>query len=641
MQDHIREILGLPYKSIYSYWQHYWGHCVDVLTDTDNVSFKVLGPRMLLKDLVEELNGHGLANQDNIAYFKAQIGGLDKSDKVFNQLCHSATICLLQRLGDKTNKNSSIFLCENILATLETKKYFTLLVDWLAKTIDETTNNDHESRKKINDITHLVVAEYVAEGFVLDEIKKYATDIPGVAFAEGGCMMAAPEEYDSLKVTDYVSEAEYYKAVGEHIKNRDIYKKLGVLKNHYYEEPRKAYFIVRLNGLKGQINDNIGDINIYSPKIRQYIIGNFSLSNIEDVTIGRDYVNAAIPIDFISIERAKVYAKTKMEEVLDILMLTYRTKVPVTVATNIYAVVINGNEVSMSVSNRGDDPQMASRDEMMRYLDALDLNDVEEDGFKFLSDKHQILVSCSETLNIRLKNAAHWYTKAVSSDRDENTLLYSWFAIEGLLKVNVNTQAEMLDNAKNTNTLMVIQEFVTSIIGKRYFYNYLRSEYRFFLYRTNQNDNYFDIKEEIISKAGLNLSVGDTYRDSDFLNAILDMIDCVNDDIIKDRLSELESFYQDDSGLKNKSKQLNEDLLMIYRLRNMIVHNAALSCINIAFYAHVARYIAQQVIWYIIDKAGGEKTIDEIVLGAKLEYQVFLANFNEELKKLKKDVDYE
>lgn len=67
----------------------------------------------------------------------------------------------------------------------------------------------------------------------------------------------------------------------------------------------------------------------------------------------------------------------------------------------------------------------------------------------------------------------------------------------------------------------------------------------------------------------------------------------------------------------------------------MIVHNAALSCVNIAFYAREARYIAQQVIWYVIDHVSGEKTIDEIVIGAKLDYQVFLMNINEELRLLK------
>jgi hypothetical protein len=94
-------------------------------------------------------------------------------------------------------------------------------------------------------------------------------------------------------------------------------------------------------------------------------------------------------------------------------------------------------------------------------------------------------------------------------------------------------------------------------------------------------------------------------------------------------------FYTSDKGLKEKGHQIKEDLLMIYRLRNMIVHNAALSCVNIAFYAREAKYYAQQVIRYVIDKASGEKTIEEIVLGAKLDYQVFLINFNDELSKLK------
>ena len=69
MDARIREIFELPYKDLCTYWQHYWTRCVEKLTDKDNVSFKVVGPRMLLKDLVEELEGHGLSNQENISLF--------------------------------------------------------------------------------------------------------------------------------------------------------------------------------------------------------------------------------------------------------------------------------------------------------------------------------------------------------------------------------------------------------------------------------------------------------------------------------------------------------------------------------------------------------------------------------------------
>ena len=56
---------------------------------------------------------------------------------------------------------------------------------------------------------------------------------------------------------------------------------------------------------------------------------------------------------------------------------------------------------------------------------------------------------------------------------------------------------------------------------------------------------------------------------------------------------------------------------------------------NISFYAREAMFIAQRVIRYVIDKAGGNKTIDEIVLGAKLDYQVFMQYYDEELRQLK------
>lgn len=73
MDDQIRNIMGLPYKNLYSYWLHYWRHCIEKLMDKDNVSFIIIGPRMLLRDLVDELEGHGLSNSDNISFFREQL----------------------------------------------------------------------------------------------------------------------------------------------------------------------------------------------------------------------------------------------------------------------------------------------------------------------------------------------------------------------------------------------------------------------------------------------------------------------------------------------------------------------------------------------------------------------------------------
>lgn len=630
--------MGLPYENLLSYWQHYWSHCLEKLTDKDNVSFKMLGPRMLMQDIIDEIEGHGLSNPDNIDYFKRQIGELDKKDEIFRYLCHPMVACLLQRLGNKTNKDSSILLCKKILNRLAVKRYFTLLVDWLAETIDNIAESNYESRKKINEITHLVISEFIAEGFVPDEIKRYATDIPGVAIAEGGVVLVAPTEFDSLKAADFESEEEYYKAVYERIKNRNAHQSLEVLKYYYYITPREAFFIVRLNGLKGQIDDHIGDINIYSPKVKRYIKDGHSLSKVEEVTEDRDSVNAAIPIDFTSIEQAKVYARAKLEEVLDIMTLTYRTQAPITIATNRYSVVADGEEISMSVSVKGNDPQLFDRDEMMRYFDALDLTELKGDGFKFLTDKHEVVEMGQGVLRRRLKNAARWYSKAIAADKEVDVLLYSWFAIEGLLKVGNQTQTEIADKNKDVNSLNVIQEFVTSIICKSYFQSYLRETYRIFLYHTNLNgmyNNYYDLKDDVIDKAGLNLKAGDHYKDGAFLSAVTDLTACINDDIMRDELAEMQAFYQSDEGIKAKASHIKDDLLMIYRLRNMIVHNAALSSVNISFYAREAIYIAQRVIRYVIDHIGGNKTIEEIVLGAKLDYQVFMQNFDEELNKLK------
>ena len=630
MEDNVRKIMGRPYNDIYSYWHHYWNRCIDKLTDKDNVSFKIFGPRMILKDLTEELEGQGFFNQDNINFFKKQISELDKTDHVFHSLCHPYVVCLLQRLCEKKSVSSSIILCNNILNALEKKQYFSLLVNWLANQIDETTDSNNKTRSLINGVTHLIIAEYVAEGFAYEEIKRYATDIPDVLMSEFGKVIDAPEVFDTLKKSDYSNEEDFFAAVSELIKKRDVNIRMDVLKKYYYAPIKKAYFIVKLSGLKGQIDDYIGDINIYSPKIKRYLKDE-SISHIEAVTEDRDRVNAAIPVKFKNFAQAKECAITKLEEVLDILMLTYNTKEPVEILTNVYVIVEDGREIGSGMSAKGNDPTMSSSDESIRYLESLDVTYFRGDGFKYLSDKHHKLEVGHGALRIRLKNAAHWYSKAVASNKDVDTLLYSWFAIEGLIKVDERTKKEILDNSRDNINFRVIQNFVISIICKQFFHSYLRETYHNFLYLTIESDNYYDLSDDVISKAALNLKIGDHYRDSDFLNAIPDLIECINDDIAKDELAELREFYQNGNGLKNKASILKEDLLMIYRLRNMIVHNAALSCVNIGFYARVAKYLAKKVIQYVIDKAPGNMTIDEIVLGAKIDYQVFMANFDKEL----------
>ena len=635
MDEKTREIMGLPYNSMVSYWQHYWKHCIDKLSDKDNVSFMVVGPKLLFEDLIIELQRQGLSNQDNISYFKRHISRLDKSDSVLNSLCHPIIACLLRRLGDKVNQESCILLSQSILNTISEKGYFSLLLDWLAETVDNSSNNSYDSREKINEITHLIIADFVAKGYGINEIRRFSTDIPGVAITIGGIVESAPIEFEGIKQSDFPSRKEYYEAVSKLIKNRTIYQCVEVLKYYYYKTPQKAYVIVRLIGLKGQINDNIGDINIYSPKIKKYITNDHSITEIETLTEDRNYVNAAIPIDFVSIEQAKINAKAKLEEVLDILMLTYRTKTPIKIATNKFAVVSNGQEISMSLSNKGNDPQMASRDEMMRYLESLDLANVRKEDFKYIADKHNILEKRQGEMGRRLKNAAHWYAKASAIDKEEDVLLYSWFAIEGLLNVNSNTQMEMVDNSKNTNKLVVIQEFIESLICKSYFYSYFRDTYNYYLYLTNQRDNYFDLTQNVISEAGLNLNIGDQYRDNDFFKSVPVLMNSINDDIARDELADMHNFYQDINGLKEMGRQIKDDLLMIYRLRNMIVHNADISCVNITFYARVAKYFAQRVVSYVIDHMSGDKSIEEIVLGAKLDYQVFQENFDKELKSFK------
>jgi hypothetical protein len=96
----------------------------------------------------------------------------------------------------------------------------------------------------------------------------------------------------------------------------------------------------------------------------------------------------------------------------------------------------------------------------------------------------------------------------------------------------------------------------------------------------------------------------------------------------------LKILYTDPSTIKDYFKAVEEDVLMIYRLRNLIVHNAVISSFAVQYYSKKATYITQVVLNKLLNKNLQTKDgLDKTILQSHIDYQLFIGNIDNEIKK--------
>ncbi len=101
-------------------------------------------------------------------------------------------------------------------------------------------------------------------------------------------------------------------------------------------------------------------------------------------------------------------------------------------------------------------------------------------------------------------------------------------------------------------------------------------------------------------------------------------------------MRELSIFYEDGKCIKNKELEIKNDILLIYRLRNLISHNAVYPRYLIGFYANKVQKISSEIIRYLIEKYRKLNLgIDDILIDTISDYDEFVLNIDTELLKLK------
>ena len=625
MNPHLRKSLGLPDSTPLKFWLRYWKESVSRFTELKSLDIKLDNPHFLIEDILSEIEYNNFQNSDNRQYFKSALGKCLKNDTAFASLCR--TPCALAL---KDWNSSPIYirsLCHEMLQDIN-EKYIDVIIDALIGIVDNSEALTSSLKRQICEYSDLLISELIAQGISAKDISSFIDEDEAAIDATGNVIAAHDSFHDILRES-FSTEDEYYEAIKRYLQKRKAQEYLGNLRKQYLKAPKEGYVLLRVKGVKGKTDFKFQGVHFYSVDKVTYIKDEQTISDIEKPQKDFDFINLAVPVEHKYSNSSLEYALSKATEVLDYLSLDLDTTKRIFIDRQIITIVIDGHESGW----KHDRTAESSFDEYINRIESIDLSNIQEEisGITINLQSH-----ITATDLRKISNAVHWYNKAKTAERDEDTLLYSWIAIESLLKTSSDIQEAIIPECGKRNTLAIIQEVCSGIMLHNKFYNYAYNYYSYIIRFTTLHDNYFDIPSDIIEKADLCHRERYTMAINIFFKHIDDIKNNINNEVFKHELDELLAFYNSEDKIKSYLHNVRNDLLLIYRLRNLISHNATYSRTQTRLYGYKARILCGNLIQAVRHHCQKfSLSVDDAIIKLRTEHLMFMANIEQRMKTFK------
>ena len=323
-------------------------------------------------------------------------------------------------------------------------------------------------------------------------------------------------------------------------------------------------------------------------------------------------INVAVKFPMVDSDGARGRAQEKVNKALDILRLYYSPKAQFEIMPGNLIVDDHGTARGMTLGWKKNAPGS-------RWWDSLDL---EEDIIdRSIFDKLDFLFKPTEKqsdMERKLTRSLRWFRKGGETDNVEDKIFSYWVVLENLLRFK---EPLLL---KNENVYLLAREIVSTQQGMRFIYDkgwglywYIRT-----LVFSSQGDRKcLVLPADTMDKSNLNPHSGPTtiYL-KPFIDNLGDMIRYIDRGIIKEKIEDTIRFYADATFarklLESYQKEIKDDVLLIYRYRNKIVHNAHYDNAILPYYMEKIRRFAGDLLRTLIGRYSDDSklSIEEIVL---------------------------
>ena len=624
MNDRIKEILDYPTNTPLKFWLKYWDHRIKELCDLDDYGIQLNSPHFLLSEIISEIEHNDFANRDNRSLFKELLGSILKQDCAFSELYRVEAGVALKNWDNSPLVVKTIL--EKILLSMNEHHYLNRIADKLQSILEIKQELNENCKDEICLYTDLFIQEIVCLGVNIEDVSALIKE-DNVLISDLSNVVLCGDSFYELQRKDFVSDEEYHKAVSVRYKSRSAKEYISNILTHFHKEAKNGHVILRLLGVKGSISYHFHDVHLYSIDRATYLPED-SLNEIEKPDSSK-YVNIAVAVKHRFLNTSINYAKQRVESLLDYLSFNIRSKDKLSISKQFAAIVVDGQVCGSHHSVEDDVNHMPQHRDLMAF-DLTPYGDNINDWLKEFTENSDI----SNNTFKEISKSTHWYRKAKSATKFEDKLLYSWIALESILKVSNSIRVNI--NPKDSSIINVAKVICSSVMARNKFYSYANNMYTHLVMTTQQFNNYYGFTSKTIESAKLNIQPGDKIELTKFFVELPRLIAEINDEIFKRDLIALQSFYEDKKCIIDFKSLVSDDVTLIYRLRNMIVHNAVCPEFIIKLYAYKAQFISGsliQAVRYHYNKHGMD--IGNTLLKIYSEYQILESNISSEIKRLK------
>lgn len=552
------------------YWVDAWDDLIDHFTK-NHYGLDLINPHVLLITLIDEIENNELRNSDNKKYLIEAIGKARNEDTIindhikveFSSILKSFTNCSLTYLLQTTKHTLQFF---------QKGEYFRLTCDSLFECLKNIEWHEGDE-EKIKLHSSSLIIELILKGHTLKSIRKIPRDIFSNNLLEFSDDRLTPQWLGNPPKTIDL----FYPTIEDRL---DLFPRI-----FFRIEPTYT-FIFEVEGLKGDSEIQLGPVLFYSPRKRRILKSDDShLDKAYEKAErfekeGENYfANCAVSISSVDFDAAASSAADLAEKALELIRSFFRTNVKLRVIREQFVALRDGELAGSTRGLREDDIFLVHHGSLR-----LDFITGNGDSRSLLEKTSKFLFSTQESpLKRKISDCIRWYKKGEESLRMEDRLLYYWIVIEKIFTFPGSSAPLLKDSNKIESKIFLI----TELLSASYAYSFIfRIGWDLHSYLVTQavNDQ-FRTHEKILNLSPAEIRacfLDETRTGTIHLKEFLESLPIVRDStkkrIVQNKLDYTQRFYADAnfaaSEIEKTLEETRIDIILIYRYRNSIVHNA-------------------------------------------------------------------
>lgn len=568
--------------------------------------FNIFNLHSLCKIIIEEISKNN--NNRNLNFFQSKLGNISSIDSLIKNNYKYKVNEIINNMT--SNKQYALIVANNLISDLDNGKYgkeICCRIEKLLFSKKVLTDIKEELKYLINSL----IVEYIIYGYNQEEIENIIYNI-----------FSKYQIYNEFVTTQFPIQKELTDndKIKDFINNLSIEDRINALKLYFEKEKSKFYYLFNIKGIVGDLLDvHLNNVNIYNWKTNHKFDVEIQKSKPAIYEVGdfkKDDIHCSILIESVSKDSKFEKIKQELDDALDILNIYHNLQCKIEIDYSKYVVFDENKQIIEEGMTHEFD------EDFKREVRPLNYNyddNYDEINQKYNKYSEYILNNANDSSQI-IKHSIRYYRKAKETTRLEDKILNYWICIENIFKIQIDLSKSILDNSIDDKKLNNIYSITPYIILKNetiaqywYLHDYFMNKS---IYEENSGNKILTAEE--IKKLQFNIgsiSLLEFIKNYELLNNKFKLK--LDQDIYMKYFEILNDTKVATAYINESIRKSKEIILLLYRYRNMIVHNAQYDITFSEFYIKQFDLLAARLLNAVIDeyyKSKGEKTLENIIV---------------------------